>query len=218
MSAPSATIKDMLTLHLKFYSDQNVITTLQNFAQNKKSGWERESGAVAFQSLPAVLGPPSAPALLPSLPVLFELLSDKGEVVRTAALAATKAIFQLLPPEATRTVFRILEDILEKGKWQTKVGALDALKSFVARAKDSVADELGHILPKVEAAMHDTKKEVRFEYYCSVLLRRPDSPRLLLLPSSVPLLCARHSRTPISPLTFRFLSSVCLTLMRCLLA
>jgi hypothetical protein len=208
----------MLTLHLKFYSDQNVITTLQNFAQNKKSGWERESGAVAFQSLPAVLGPPSAPALLPSLPVLFELLSDKGEVVRTAALAATKAIFQLLPPEATRTVFGILEDILEKGKWQTKVGALDALKSFVARAKDSVADELGHILPKVEAAMHDTKKEVRFEYCYSVSLRRPDSPRLLLLPSSVPLLCARHSRTPISPLTFRFLSSVCLTLMRCLLA
>lgn len=140
--------------------DQNVITILENFALNKKSGWERESGAIAFQSLPAVLGPPSAPLLLPSLPVLFDLLSDKGEVVRTAATAATKAILQLLPPEATRTVFGILEDILEKGKWQTKVAALDALKSFVARAKDSVADELGHILPKVEVAMHDTKKEV----------------------------------------------------------
>ncbi|KAG1867369.1 hypothetical protein F4604DRAFT_1777068 [Suillus subluteus] len=140
--------------------DQNVITILENFALNKKSGWERESGAIAFQSFPAVLGPPSAPFLLPSLHVLFDLLSDKGEVVRTAATAATKAILQLLPPEATRTVFGILEDILEKGKWQTKVAALDALKSFVARAKDSVADELGHILPKVEVAMHDTKKEV----------------------------------------------------------
>lgn len=140
--------------------DQNVITILHNFVLNKKSGWERESGAIAFQSLPAVLGPPSAPLLLPSLHVLFDLLSDKGEVVRTAASAATKAILQLLPPEATRTVFGILEDILEKGKWQTKVAALDALKSFVARAKDSVADELGHILPKVEVAMHDTKKEV----------------------------------------------------------
>lgn len=121
-------------------------------------------------------------------------------------MAATKAIFQLLPPEATRTVFGILEDILEKGKWQTKVGALDALKSFVARAKDSVADELGHILPKVEAAMHDTKKEVRFEYSCA-LSRSADqiSLRLLLLPSNVQLLCARRSRTPISPLIFRFL-------------
>lgn len=57
-------------------------------------------------------------------------------------------------------MFRSLEDVLEKGKWQTKVGALDALKGFVATAKEAVADELGHILPKVELAMHDTKKEV----------------------------------------------------------
>lgn len=80
--------------------------------------------------------------------------------MRVAATAATKAILQLFPPEATRTVFRSLEDILEKGKWQTKMGALDALKNFVATAQESVADELGHILPKVELAMHDTKKEV----------------------------------------------------------
>ena len=130
------------------------------FALNKKSGYERESAAVGFQSLPAVLGASSAPFFIPSLPILFDLYSDKGEVVRAGAAAATKAILQLFPPEATGTVFRSLEDILEKGKWQTKVGALDALKSFVANAKESVADELGHILPKVELAMHDTKKEV----------------------------------------------------------
>lgn len=130
------------------------------FALNKKSGYERESAAVGFQSLPAVLGASSAPFFIPSLPILFDLYSDKGEVVRAGATAATKAILQLFPPEATGTVFRSLEDILEKGKWQTKVGALDALKSFVANAKESVADELGHILPKVELAMHDTKKEV----------------------------------------------------------
>ncbi|KAH7888557.1 P-loop containing nucleoside triphosphate hydrolase protein [Phlebopus sp. FC_14] len=140
--------------------DQNILAALHSFALNKKSGYERESAAIAFQSLPAVLGAPSAPLLLPSLPSLFDLYSDKGEVVRNAAAAATKAILQLLPPEAVRTVFRSLEDILEKGKWQTKVGALDALKSFVAIARDAVAEELGHVLPKVELAMHDTKKEV----------------------------------------------------------
>ncbi|KAH7929882.1 hypothetical protein BV22DRAFT_1001756 [Leucogyrophana mollusca] len=141
-------------------TDQNVLSTLHAFASNKKSGYERESAAIAFQSIPAVLGAPCAPLLLPSLPLLFDLYADKGEVVRTASASATKAILQLFPPEATRTVFRTLEDILDKGKWQTKVGALDALKSFVASARDAVADELGHILPKVEAAMHDTKKEV----------------------------------------------------------
>lgn len=142
------------------------------FALNKKSGYERESAALGFQSLPVVLGAPSAPFLLHSLPVLFDLYSDKGEVVRVAAAAATKAILQLFPPEATRTVFRSLEDILEKGKWQTKVGALDALKNFVATAKESVADELGYILPKVELAMHDTKKEVlvRVAFRCQYVL------------------------------------------------
>ncbi|KAG9316380.1 P-loop containing nucleoside triphosphate hydrolase protein [Chiua virens] len=141
-------------------TDQNVIASLQAFALNKKSGYERESAAIGFQSLPAVLGASSAPYLLSSLPILFDLYSDKGEVVRVAAAAATKAILQLFPADATRIVFKTLEDILENGKWQTKVGALDALKSFVATAKESVADELGHILPKVELAMHDTKKEV----------------------------------------------------------
>lgn len=95
--------------------------------------------------------------------------------MRAAATAAAKGILQLFPPEATRTVFRSLEDTLEKGKWQTKVGALDALKNFVATAKEAVADELGHILPKVELAMHDTKKEVLVRTALGCQLRSDDS-------------------------------------------
>ena len=85
---------------------------------------------------------------------------DKGDVVRTAAASATKGILKLFPPEGTPIVFRTLEDILEKGKWRSKVGALDAMKSLVNSAKDAVANELGNTIPKVEAAMHDTKSEV----------------------------------------------------------
>ncbi|THH31808.1 hypothetical protein EUX98_g2391 [Antrodiella citrinella] len=140
--------------------DAGVLTTLHGFATNKKSGSERESSAVAFQSLAKALGPSGGPLLLPSLPVLFELYMDKGDVVRDAASVATKAILKLFPPESTRIVFRTLEAILENGKWRTKVGALDAMKSFVNSARDAVAKELGNILPKVEAALHDTKSEV----------------------------------------------------------
>ncbi|EKM54478.1 uncharacterized protein PHACADRAFT_258349 [Phanerochaete carnosa HHB-10118-sp] len=141
-------------------SDANIISTLHTFATNKKSGYERESAAMGFQSLATVLGAPAAPHLLSSLPVLFELYMDKGDVVRAAATAACKAILKLFPPEATRVVFRALEDILDDGKWRTKVGALDAMKSFVTTAQEAVAEQLGVILPKVEAAMHDTKTEV----------------------------------------------------------
>ncbi|CAL1707600.1 unnamed protein product [Somion occarium] len=133
---------------------------LHGFANNKKSGYERESAALAFQSIAGALGPSVGPILLPSLPVLFDLYMDKGDVVRNAAAAATKAILKLFPPESARIVFRTLEDIIDKGKWRTKVGALDAMKSFVNSARDAVANELATTLPKVEAAMHDTKAEV----------------------------------------------------------
>ena len=85
---------------------------------------------------------------------------DKGDVVRIAAVAATKTLLKLFPAEGTHLVFRQLEDILDKGKWRTKVGALDSIRSFVDRAKNEVARELGTVLPKVEKAMHDTKPEV----------------------------------------------------------
>ena len=141
--------------------DAGIISTLHSFATNKKSGYERESAALAFQSLAKALGPSGAPLLLPSLSVLFELYMDKGDVVREAATAATKSILKLFPPESTRVVFRSLEEILLQGKWRTKVGVLEAMKTFVNSARDAVAAELGSILPKVEGALHDTKSEVR---------------------------------------------------------
>lgn len=162
------------------FSDHDVLSTLHAFAANKKSGYERESAAVGLQALATTLGAPSGPLLLPSLAVLYELYMDKGDVVRAAASAATKSILKLFPPESTRIVYRQLEDILEKGKWRTKVGALDAIKSFVGPAREQVAAELGDLLPKVERAMHDTKQEVRLRkeeggkrtHFCVGLLGR----------------------------------------------
>lgn len=141
-------------------SDSQVLKTLKDYATNKKSGYERESAAISFNSLATVLGVPVAPLLLTSLPTLFDLYMDKGEVVRTAASSAVKTILKLFPPESTRIVFRTLESILENGKWRTKVGVLDSFKIFVSSARDQVAAELGNVLPKVETAMHDTKHEV----------------------------------------------------------
>jgi elongation factor 3 len=115
---------------------------------------------MAFHSLAAVLGPPVGPVLLPSLPTLFDLYMDKGEVVRQAAAAATKAILKLFPPESTRLVFKTLEGVIENGKWRAKTGALDAMRTFASSAEEAVATELATILPTVTAAMHDTKSEV----------------------------------------------------------
>ena len=161
---------------------------MHDFATNKTSGYERESAAIAFQSFAAVLGSSAAPVLLPSLPTLFDLYMDKGEVVRQAAAAATKAILKLFPPESTRLVFKTLEGVIENGKWRAKAGALDAMRMFVNRAEEAVATELATILPAVTAAMHDTKNEV-----CRMLIVQSNvrwtCQRSLLLLSSARLRC-----------------------------
>ncbi|KAI0930295.1 hypothetical protein AcW1_009029 [Taiwanofungus camphoratus] len=152
--------REVLKYGVEALSDANIISNLHAFATNKKSGYERESAAIAFKSLSTVLGAPSAPLLLPSLPILYDLYMDKGDVVRSAAAGATKSLLKLFTPESTRIVFRALEDILENGKWRTKVGVLDAIRGFATSARDEVANELVTTLPKVEVAMHDTKQEV----------------------------------------------------------
>ena len=121
---------------------------------------------------------------------------DKGDVVRQATTAANKAILALFPPEATRLVFRTLEGILENGKWRTKVAVLDALRGFVKTAPQDVANELVVTLPKVEAAMHDTKSEVCYAIsYCHDVIA--DECRLQVPPTKPPQRCALRSRMPI---------------------
>ncbi|KAH9058805.1 P-loop containing nucleoside triphosphate hydrolase protein [Lactarius vividus] len=184
-----------------------VIETMHRFATNKTSGYERESAAMAFQSFAAVLGPPAAPVLLPSLPILFDLYMDKGEVVRQAAAGATKAILKLFPPESTHLVFKTLEGIIENGKWRTKAAALDAMRTFVSGAEEAVATELAAILPPVTAAMHDTKNEVTSAAVkcatalCTTLANADLAPHIPILvkcmsdPTSVPLCIKSLSNT-----------------------
>jgi elongation factor 3 len=51
---------------------------------------------------------------------------------------------------------------LEEAKgWRSKVAALKAIEALVKPgAEEWVAVELGHVIPFVEHAMHDTKAEV----------------------------------------------------------
>jgi elongation factor 3 len=85
---------------------------------------------------------------------------DKGDVVRVAATSAVKSIMKLCSPETVPVIFKHLKEILQAGKWKTKVGVLDSLKGFTTIASEEVGNELVNILPAVENAMHDTKQEV----------------------------------------------------------
>lgn len=164
MRLPTNRFPNTINLFLT-YRDEGVLATLHTFATNKKSGYERESAGVAFRSLATTLGPASLPLLLPSLPTLLDLLADKGDVVRDAASAAIRSIIKLTPVEAIGAVADILSAEIDKGgKWQAKAGCLKEIAKLVdskgEESKEEVAGLLGVLLPIVENAMHDTKKEV----------------------------------------------------------
>ncbi|KAG8718726.1 hypothetical protein FRC09_012202 [Ceratobasidium sp. 395] len=160
--------KEVKQQGLQSLADEKVLTQLHAFAANKKSGYERESAAVGIHALATHLKSPVGPLLLPSLPILLDLYSDKGDVVRLAATAAVRAIIGLFPPEATKVILKELLGVVsgDGGKWKTKAGALDSVRRWVeekskkAERAEYIAAELGDILPTVENAMHDTKSEV----------------------------------------------------------
>lgn len=145
--------------------DGGVLHSLEAFAYNKKSGYERESAAVGYHSLVTALGPSSLPLLLPSLPVLLELLSDKGDVVRTGANSAIRALISLTPVQAIPSVIDILaSELVSNGKWKAKVGCLKEIARLTDlrgdAGREEVAQILGTLLPIIEKSMHDTKAEV----------------------------------------------------------
>ncbi|QRV96485.1 ABC transporter [Ceratobasidium sp. AG-Ba] len=167
-TAAESLAKEVKRQGLQSLADDKVLTQLHTFATNKKSGYERESAAVGIHALATHLKAAAGPLLLPSLPVLLDLYSDKGDVVRLAATSAVRAIIGLFPPEATKVVLKELLGVIsgDGGKWKTKVGALDMVRRWVeekskrAERAEYIAAELGDILPSVENAMHDTKAEV----------------------------------------------------------
>ena len=68
------------------------IESLNPLLENKKSVPHREGGLLALGALATVFGQAAEPFLIPQMPKVFELYSDKMVVVRQAAEVASKAI------------------------------------------------------------------------------------------------------------------------------
>ncbi|EJD53090.1 hypothetical protein AURDEDRAFT_110861 [Auricularia subglabra TFB-10046 SS5] len=164
-AAADSVARAVSTTGLASLTDGRVLETLHAYATDKKSGFAREGAAIGVKALCQCLGPPALPLLLSTVPDLLELLSDKGDVVRTAANGAIKALISLTPVEAIDTVMHVLSANLKACKqWKGKVGCLKAMGMLVdgkgEEEKDEIAQMLGILLPLVEHAMHDTKQEV----------------------------------------------------------
>lgn len=154
---------------LRCLSEEKILDSLLKATRNKKSGYEREAGAVGLDAIFTKVGGKNAPCplgaepwLLDTLPSLLELYADKGEVVREAATSAVNSLFSLAPPEATPNLLELIYNFLgdSSAKWQGKVGALKLLGRLSEAASEQVAEQLVELIPHLTSAMHETKAEV----------------------------------------------------------
>lgn len=141
------------------FNTESILPKLLSAINNKKSGLEREGGALGIVGISLVLGLGCLPLLMPLLPVLLELQGDKGVPVREAGYMAVK---QILASCDEWSLPLVLEYLLKgsNGKWQAKLATCEFLLELSNRFPNAMADRLPEIIPAVTNCMHDTKLEV----------------------------------------------------------
>jgi elongation factor 3 len=140
-------------------STNKILDQLMEAANNKKSGLEREGGLLGIAGIAKVVGKPIVPYLLPLVPAILDLESDKGLPVREAAHLAISNIFENVPSHGIPFALGFLLEGTN-GKWQTKMASLDFLAELGAKFPDEIGECLPDIIPAVSNCMHDTKQEV----------------------------------------------------------
>ncbi|KAG9019271.1 hypothetical protein FRB90_004540 [Tulasnella sp. 427] len=190
--------------------DATVLKNLSTYATSSKAG-ERMAAAVGYTSLVTVLGPSVLPAVLPSLSTLLDMQGDGDNTVANSAKKAVESIVSLVPVEAIPQLAVLLVTELKAiGKWQAKVGCLKELARLVdlrgQESKDEVASILATLLPDVEHAMHDTKKEVSAEAIATATALCSTLPNPDLLPHVQILIESMKAPTTV-PQTIKALSN-----------
>ena len=151
--------KSPTTLHA--LQDAKIIDVVLIWASSKSAS-EREGAPVLVERLCKSLGTGVEGVFIPLIPALLNLSMDKGQSVRSAVTSAVNALVKICPAEGSRLVLDVLCRSLEDAKgWRSKVSALKAIEALVKPGNEEyVANELGHVIPYIERAMHDTKSEV----------------------------------------------------------
>lgn len=138
---------------------EKIIDQLMLAAMNKKSGLEREGGLLGIAGIAEICGLKILPFLLPLLPDILDLESDKGLPVREAAHLAISNILDLVDSHGVHMVLPAISKGTS-GKWMTKLAALRYFDVLGAKLPKEVCEAMPEIIPAVTNCMHDTKQEV----------------------------------------------------------
>ncbi|WVQ77165.1 hypothetical protein IAR50_006848 [Cryptococcus sp. DSM 104548] len=146
---------------LNALQDAKIVDVVLAWAASKSPS-EKEAAAVLVERISRSLSTGIEGVFLPLVPAILNLSQDKVQQVRTSVNSAMVSLIKAVAPEGVRSVLEVLVKVLDDSKqWRTQVATLKAMEGLVkAGSEEYVANELGHVIPVVEHAMHDTKSEV----------------------------------------------------------
>lgn len=101
------------------------------------------------------------PIVVEQLVVIMQRHADSENVIKEAASNLARTIIKTVNPLATLSLLKQIFAALELRQWQSKVAALNLLKSFSDLAAYEVSAALPEIMPIVSQIVWDTKKQVQ---------------------------------------------------------
>jgi elongation factor 3 len=122
----------------------------------------RESSMVIISALLEKFGRGAEPFLIPLLPTVLSLYSDKLGPVKNAADAAGKALCSTVCPFAAKLMLPpLFEGMADRKNWRTAEAALLLMGVLSHNGPRQLGLCLPDIVPKVSEAMGDSKEQVK---------------------------------------------------------
>lgn len=137
----------------------NVMDRMEQIINTRKSTVDEKGGVLLLvEGLSAVLGRGLEPYLGEVLPFVIENFSDSNLCVQ--ADRSIKQVLTKLSAHGIKCMLPLLNVELEDSRWQTKVGAVEAMGRMAYSASRQLANCLPTIVPQVMAAFQDTHQQV----------------------------------------------------------
>jgi hypothetical protein len=137
----------------------NCMERMERIINTRKSTPEERGGVLLLvEGLSAVLGRGLEPYLGELLPFVIENFSDTNLSVQ--ADRSIKQVLSKLSAHGIKCMLPLLNVELEDSRWQTKVGAVEAMGRMAYSASRQLANCLPTIVPQVMNAFQDTQHQV----------------------------------------------------------